>query len=188
MTQSVPNETSRGDPAPAGDGFADRFCDAVDRLNSWVGRWWALAIFAVVIAVMYEVISRSVFGQATMWSNETTIYLSAVAYLVSGGYALAHRRHVRIDLIYDRLEPRTQVLLDNFTFIFFVMYVGALLWIGTSAAWSSMQQSEGTGTPWNPPIWPVKFAIPLAALLLLLQGIANLLRDTGVAKKQSRAT
>jgi TRAP-type mannitol/chloroaromatic compound transport system permease small subunit len=95
---------------------------------------------------------------------------------------------VRIDLIYDRLEPRTQVLLDNFTFIFFVMYVGALLWIGTSAAWSSMQQSEGTGTPWNPPIWPVKFAIPLAALLLLLQGIANLLRDTGVAKKQSRAT
>ena len=54
--------------------------------------------------------------------------------------------------------------------------------------WTSFQQSEGTGTPWNPPIWPVKLAIPAAALLLLLQGIANLLRDIGAAHPESRAS
>jgi len=48
-------------------------------------------------------------------------------------------------------------------------------------AWASIQQGETTGTPWSPPIWPVKLAIPVAGLLLLLQGIANLLRDLGIA-------
>ena len=177
-----------GNPPPARVSLADRYCDTVDRLNSWVGRFWALAIFGVTLAVLYEVISRGAFGQGTLWSNETTVYLSAIAYLIGGGYALAHRRHVRIDLIYERLSPRARASLDLFTFVFFLLYAGALIWVGTTMGWTSFQQGEGTGTPWNPPIWPVKLAIPLAALLLLLQGIANLLRDIGVARPESRAS
>jgi TRAP-type mannitol/chloroaromatic compound transport system permease small subunit len=168
--------------------FADRYCDCIDRFNSWMGRLWALSIFGVVLAVLYEVIARGAFGNATQWSNETTIYLSAVAYLIGGGYALAHRRHVRIDLIYDMLSPRTRANLDLFTFIFFLIYIGALLWVGSTSALDSFRQGETTGTPWNPLIWPVKFAIPLAALLMLLQGVANLLRDLGVARKESQAS
>jgi len=177
----------QGSPPPARSGLADRFCDTVDRLNSWVGRLLALSIIVVTLMVLYEVISRGVFGQATTWANETTIYLSACAYLLSGGYALAHRRHVRIDLIYERLTARTRARLDLFTFLFFLIYVGALIWVGSTMAWSSFLQAEGTGTPWNPRIWPVKFAIPLAGLLLLLQGISNLLRDLQVAQPDSRA-
>ncbi len=175
-------------PPPARLSLADRYCDLVDRVNSGIGRFWALAIFGVTLAVLYEVVSRSVFGQGTLWSNETTVYLSAVAYLIGGGYALAHRRHVRIDLIYERLPPRARAILDLFTFVFFLLYAGALIWVGTTMGWTSFLQGEGTGTPWNPPIWPVKLAIPVAAVLLLLQGIANLLRDTGVARPESRAS
>jgi TRAP-type mannitol/chloroaromatic compound transport system permease small subunit len=159
---------------------ADRFCDAVDRINSWVGRSLALTIFIVTGVILIEVFARSVLGQATSWANETTIYLSACAYLLSGGYALAHRSHVRIDVIYERLTARTRTRLDLFTFMFFCLYVGALIWVGSTLAWTSFLQAEGTGTPWNPRIWPVKLAIPLAGLLLLLQGIANLLRDLGL--------
>lgn len=178
-----------GDPPPVGPRrAADRFCDWVDRINSLLGRWWALSIFLVVLAVLIEVVARSLIGQATSWSNETTVYLSAVAYLVGGGYAMAHRRHVRIDLVYDRLSPRTRAVLDCLTFVFFLLYIGALLWVGAQMGWTSFQQGEGTGTPWNPPIWPVKFAIPLAALLLLLQGVANLLRDIGIASPEGKAS
>jgi TRAP-type mannitol/chloroaromatic compound transport system permease small subunit len=166
--------------------LADRFCDAVDRLNFWMGRFWALSIFVVTFAVLYEVVARTAFGQPTLWSNETTVYVSAVAYLIAGGYALLYRRHVRIDLVYDRLSARTRAKLDVVTFVFFVIYIGGLLWVGTTMGWTSFTQSEGTGTPWNPPIWPVKLAIPAAAALLLLQGIANLLRDLGVARRESR--
>ena len=170
---------------PAGRRPADRFCDAVDRINSALGRVLALSIFLVTVIVLWEVFVRGVVGQATTWANETTIYLSACAYLMSGGYALLHRRHVRIDVIYDRLSPRTQARLDLFTFLFFLIYAGALIWVGTTLAWGSFLEGEGTGTPWNPRIWPVKFAIPLAGLLLLLQGIANLLRDLGAASPKS---
>ncbi len=175
-----------GGTAPAG--ATDRFCDAIDRLNSWVGKGFALTIFVVTGVILIEIVARGALGQATRWANETTIYLSACAYLVSGGYALAHRRHVRIDLLYDRLSATTRARLDLFTFVFFFMYVGALIWVGSTLAWSSFLEGEGTGTPWNPRIWPVKFAIPLAGLLLLLQGIANLLRDLGLARKESRAS
>lgn len=171
-----------------GGGLADRFCDTVDRINSWVGRFFALSIFVVVLAVLYEVVARSAFGQATIWSNETTIYLSAVAYVIGGGYALAHRRHVRIDVVYERLTPRARARLDLFTFAFFFIYAGALVWVGTTLAFGSFLEAEGTGTPWNPRIWPVKFAIPIGAALLLLQGIANLLRDLGIASPQNRAS
>ncbi len=186
MAEDAADGGQRDRPAVHG-GPADRFCDVVDRINTWVGRVCAWSIFLVTAVVLYEVVSRGVFGMATTWANETTIYLSASAYLVAGGYALAHRRHVRIDLLYDRLSPRTRTRLDLFTFVFFVIYVGALAWVGTTLAWGSFLEGETTGTPWNPPIWPVKFAIPLAGLLLLLQGIANLLRDTGIADTRSRA-
>ena len=67
--------------------LANRYCDTVDRINSGLGRFLALSIFVVVLAVLYEVVSRTTFGLGTIWSNETTIYLSAVAYLVGGAYA-----------------------------------------------------------------------------------------------------
>ena len=85
-----------------------------------------------------------------------------MAYLLAGGYALLHRRHVRIDVIYEALSPRTRARLDAFTFVFFVAYVLTLIWAGGIDAWNSFQIGETTSTPWNPPIWPVKAAIPLA--------------------------
>jgi TRAP-type mannitol/chloroaromatic compound transport system permease small subunit len=157
-----------------------QFCAGVDRINTWVARFWGASIIFVTLAILYEVVARGWFGQATIWANETTVYLSAVAYLLGGGYALLRHGHVRIDLIYGVLPPGAKRAADVFSFVFFSLYVGALIWVGTQMAWGSFLQSEGTGTPWNPPIWPVKMAIPIAGLLLLLQGIVNLLRDLGV--------
>lgn len=106
---------------------ADRFCDAVDRINSWVGRSLALTIFIVTGVILIEVFARSVLGQATSWANETTIYLSACAYLLSGGYALAHRSHVRIDVIYERLTARTRTRLDLHLHVLLLVRGGAHL-------------------------------------------------------------
>jgi TRAP-type mannitol/chloroaromatic compound transport system permease small subunit len=156
------------------------FCAAVDRLNTWVARFWGASIVIVTLAILYEVLARGFFGQATIWANETTVYLSAVTYLLGGGYALLKRSHVRIDLIYGILQARPKMIADLVSFACFALYVGALVWVGTEMAWTSFLQSEGTGTPWNPPIWPVKAAIPIAGLLLLLQGIVNLAREMGV--------
>ena len=162
-------------------GGLERFCDLVDRINEWAGLLWGFTIVLVTAAVLYEVAARTLFGAPTTWGNETTIYLSAMAYLIAGGYALLYRRHVRIDVLYEALKPRTRARLDAFTFLFFAAYMATLIWVGGTDAWNSFQTGETTSTPWNPVIWPVKAAIPLAGVLLLLQGIANLIRDLGWA-------
>jgi TRAP-type mannitol/chloroaromatic compound transport system permease small subunit len=161
---------------------AARFCNAVDRANEWLGLFWGYAILIVTLAVIYEVIARTLLDSPTTWSNETVIYVSAVAYLLGGAYAHQHYRHVRIDLIYERLSPKMRLRIDLITSVFFFLYVGSLVWVGGLMAWDSFMQNETTGTPWNPLIWPVKLAIPVAGVLLIFQGIANLLREAGCAE------
>jgi TRAP-type mannitol/chloroaromatic compound transport system permease small subunit len=85
------------------------------------------------------------------------------------------------------LAPAPKRTADILGFAFFAFYVGALIFIGTQMAWTSYLQSEGTGTPWNPPIWPVKMAIPIAGVLLLLQGFVNLLRDLSLVPEAELA-
>ena len=160
-----------------------RFFEAVDRLNDWCGWLVGLQILFVVGVIVYEVILRYGFGTPTLWANEVMIYLTAMAYLLGGGYALLHRRHVTVDVLYARLSPRTRARLDLVTLIFFLFYLVTLVWAGWIWAWDSMKLGETTGTPWNPPIWPVKLAIPVAAALVLLQGIANVIRDLQATRR-----
>jgi TRAP-type mannitol/chloroaromatic compound transport system permease small subunit len=174
-----------GAPSPASP-IADKFCGFVDGLNRFTGVVLGFGIIAVTLAVLYEILLRGAFNTPTAWANETIVYLSAMIYLVAGGFALLHRSHVRIDIVYERLSQRARTRLDVLTFVFFVLYAAALVWVGWQMGWQSFEQGETTGSPWNPPIWPVKLAIPLAGLLLLLQGLANLLRDLGIASPAPR--
>lgn len=165
--------------------WAESYCRAVDRLNEFIG--WLLGPMIVFVSgvILYEVIARGAFGQATTWANETVVYGSAAVYLLAGGYALLHRRHVRIDAIFGLLSERARRRLDLLALPFLVLYALTLVVIGGEIAWASFLQAEGTGTPWNPRIWPVKACIPLAGILLLAQAAANLLRDLGFASQQA---
>ncbi len=164
----------------------DRFFRAVDRLNDWCGWLVGLQILFVVVVIAYEMALRGIFGAPTLWANEVMIYLTAMAYLLGGGYALRHRRHVSVDVLYARFSVRTRAWLDVVTLAFFVLYLGTLIWAGSVWAWDSIKIGETTGSPWSPPIWPVKLAIPIAAALVLLQGIANVVRDFQAARREPR--
>jgi TRAP-type mannitol/chloroaromatic compound transport system permease small subunit len=166
---------------PLPDSGLARLFAWVDRVNYVVGTAWALTVLLVTAAVVYEVVARTAFGQPTIWSNEVTIYVSASAYLVAGGYAMLYRQHVRIDVLYLAVSTANQRRLDVATYIFFAAYCLTLMVVGGEQAWTAFLQSETTGTPWNPPIWPVKAMIPVSGVLLLLQGTANLMRDLGFA-------
>lgn len=164
----------------------ERFWRAVDRLNDWCGWLVGFQILVVVGVIVYEVILRYGFGTPTLWANEVMIYITAIAYLLGGGYALLHRRHVAVDVLYARLSAKVRARLDLLTLVFFVFYLGTLVWAGWIWAWDSIKLGETTGTPWNPPIWPVKLAIPIAAVLVLLQGIANVARDFRATRRSPR--
>jgi TRAP-type mannitol/chloroaromatic compound transport system permease small subunit len=156
---------------------AGAFERAVNSLNEWVGRLVGFAILGVVFVILREIIARDVFNAPSVWADETMTYLAGMGYVLAGGYTLRHRRHVIVDLLYADWSPRRRLVADAFTFVVFALYACTLIWFGWKFAWPSYVGGETTGTLWSPMIWPIKFTIPIAGTLLLLQAIANLLED-----------
>jgi TRAP-type mannitol/chloroaromatic compound transport system permease small subunit len=157
----------------------------VGRLNEWVGRIAGLLIVGVVLIILREVIARTFFNAPSIWADESMTYLAGLAYALGGGYTLLHRKHVLVDIVYQPIAARggaLKTIFDVVSFLLFALYCLVLVWYGMKLGLESIDQHEGSGTLWNPAIWPLKLAIPVAGTLLLLQGIANLMVDLGLAK------
>ena len=162
----------------------DRFVRSVGLVNEWVGRIAGLLIVAVVLIILKEVIARGAFNAPSLWADESMTYLAGMAYVLGGGFTLLHRKHVAVDMVYQPVAARggaTKRVFDIASFALFAIYSLTLVWFGWDLAATSIQQHEGSGTLWNPAVWPVKLMIPVAAALLFLQGVANLLVDLGLA-------
>ncbi len=153
----------------------------ITRFNDWLGRWVSLLLLAIFVLLLAEVGFRYFAGAPKVWTSELTQLLFGVYVVLSGGYILAHGGHVNVDILYARLAPRTRAIVDVFTSVLFFVFLGALLYFGSSLAWESISFWERSQSAWDPPIWPVKLAIPVGATLLLLQGIVKLLRDLMLA-------
>ncbi len=157
------------------------FMNGVTRLNGFVGRWVAWLVAVMFVLLLLEVGFRYLLNSPTVWTNELTQMLFGVYGILSGGYIMAHRGHVNVDLLYSHFGRRTQAGLDIVTSIVFFIFTLALLYFGIDMAQESIGNLETTYSAWNPPIWPIKAAIPLGAGLLVLQGIVKLLQDIAIA-------
>lgn len=149
----------------------------ITRLNDWLGKSVSLLVLVIFALLIAEVIFRYFAGAPKVWTSELTQLLFGVYVVLSGGYIMAHGGHVNVDILYSRLSPRARAVIDTFTSLLFLAFVGALLYFGSALAWESLSFWEHSQSAWNPPIWPVKLAIPIGAALLLAQGLVKLLRD-----------
>lgn len=149
----------------------------ITRFNDWLGRWVSLLLLAIFALLIAEVVFRYVAGAPKVWTSELTQLLFGIYAVLSGGYIMAHGGHVNVDILHARLPPRARAAIDVFTSFLFFVFVGALLYFGSALAWESISFWEHSQSAWDPPIWPVKLAIPIGAGLLLLQGIVKLLQD-----------
>ena len=149
----------------------------VARLNGFCGEfvayWSAIAVFVYY----YEVVSRYVFNSPTNWAHESMFLMFGMQYLIAGGFVLREGGHVRVDVLYTNLSLRTRAILDLITSVFFFIFTFALLVTGWTFFSDSFGQSEVSFTEWGIQYWPIKFALPVGAALLILQGIAQLLND-----------
>ncbi|MBE0622258.1 MAG: TRAP transporter small permease subunit [Burkholderiales bacterium] len=152
----------------------------ITRFNDWLGRSVSLLLLAIFVLLIAEVFFRYVAGAPKVWTGELTQLLFGIYAVLSGGYIMAHGGHVNVDILHSRLPRRARAVVDVFTSFLFLVFTGALLYFGSAMAWESMSFWEHSQSAWDPPIWPVKLAIPVGATLLLLQGIVKLLRDVMV--------
>lgn len=150
---------------------------AITRFNDWLGRWVSYLILIMFVLLLLEVFLRYLFNAPTVWTNEFTQMLFGAYALLSGGHLMAHKGHVNVDILHSKLPVRWRAGVDIFTSVLFFIFLAALLYFGSSMAYESIARLESSQSAWNPPIWPVKAAIPIGATLLLLQGLAKLIND-----------
>ena len=160
---------------------------AINFASEWSGRIVSFLWPLVVLVIAYETTLRYAFNAPTRWAHETTIFLCAIAFIIGGAYAHYYRKHVSVDMFYNRCSPRGRAILDLITFPFFCLFLGILLWGGADRAWGAVMLGETSGSPWDPPIYPILLMIPLGAFLLLLQGLAKFVGDLALVIGRKRA-
>lgn len=157
------------------------FINGITRLNDWIGRLVSFLVFAMFLVLLLGVFYRYMLDAPRVWTTELTQFLFGLYAVMSGGYVMAHRGHVNVDLLYSVLPRRARAGLDVLTSSLFFLFTITLLYYGGIIAWESVDSMETSYSAWNPPVWPFKIAIPVAAFLLLLQGIAKLVEDIAIA-------
>ena len=155
-----------------------RFLLLIDTINTWIGKAFSWLIVSLTFTVAYSVIARYVFRTPVDWSVDWGYIFYGVFFMMGGAYTLARNGHVRGDMIYHSLSVKKQATLDLILYLlFFLPGVLALVWSGFGYAadsWSIMEKSSATTA--STPIYLFKSFIPLAGILLLLQGIAEVIR------------
>jgi TRAP-type mannitol/chloroaromatic compound transport system permease small subunit/heme exporter protein D len=154
-----------------------RLTDAIEWINVRAGQyvaWWSLM---AVFVYYYEVIARFAFNSPTNWVHESMFLMFGMQYMLSGAYAYREDQHVRVDVVYSKFSPRGKAIADIITSVFFFIFIGTLLVTGYRFAADSIAFNEHSFTEWGIQYWPVKLTMPIGAALLLLQGVAKLIKD-----------
>ena len=154
------------------------FIHSIEGLSIWVGRGFGWCIMILTLAVSYEVFVRYVLNSPTVWAFDVMVQMYGALFLMAGPYALAQDSHVRGDVLYRLFSVRWQARVDfTLYLLFFFPGMLALFWYGWEIAADSWRYKE---VSWNSPariqIYFFKTLIPLAGFLLMLQGVAELLR------------
>ncbi len=153
---------------------------AVDTINEWIAKALSWVVVILIATTVYEVVRRYVFSSPTSWVFEFNYLIHGTYFMLLGAYTYGVRGHVNVDILHGRLSPRGQACLDLFTAPLFFFFMAMMFWFGGRFALISFGFRETLSSAWGPPIWPVKMVIPVAAGLVLLQGLAKFIRDLHV--------
>jgi len=150
----------------------------IDFMSIWSGRLCAWAIVALTLLISWEVFSRYVLHSPHAWVFDASAMLYGLLFMMAGAYTLAQSGHVRGDVLYGFFPPRLQAGIDLTLYIvFFIPGIVALAWAGwTFAADSWIINEHSSVSADGPPIYPFKTIIPVAGMLLLLQGFVEIAR------------
>ena len=154
-----------------------RLSQSIDWLNEKVGR---IAVWAVLVSCLVSAGNASVRYLISSSSNawlELQWYLFGTMVLLGAPYVLKVNEHVRVDVVYSRLDPRKQAMVDLFGLVFFLMPAAILLaWMSWPWFVDSFINNEMSSNAGGLIRWPVKLLMPLGFGLLVLQGVSEIIK------------
>ena len=157
----------------------------IDTITEWGGKAIAWLIVPLVGSLVYEVFARYFFHAPTVWAYDVTYMIYGTLYMLGAAYTLLKGGHIRTDILYRLFSPRWQGIIDASIYLLF-FFPGLILfslaaWKYTAHSW--MINEQAAVSPWRPFIYPFKTVIPVSFLLLLIQGISELLKSIHAAVK-----
>ncbi len=162
----------------AGAATSDRLLYAVDAFSAAVGKTFGWSILFLTFATSYEVFARYMFGAPTDWAFDAAYILYGTLFMMAGAYTLSRNGHVRGDFLYRAWSERRQALMDLVLYIlFFFPGMLAFIYAGYNFAELSRRMNEhSAASPNGPIVWPFKWIIPIVGVLMVLQGIVEVIR------------
>ena len=165
-----------------------RILFSIDRLSAWSGKITSWIVLLMTLLISFDITMRYLskpIGEPIfkIWftytfSYDMSYYLYAILFMIGGAYALSRAQHVRGDIFYRTWPIRRQAAVDLFLYIFaFFPGIIAMVSVGAqwaAASWAIHERSFTSGAA--PPIYPLKTVIPIAAALMAIQGIAEVIR------------
>jgi TRAP-type mannitol/chloroaromatic compound transport system permease small subunit len=155
-----------------------QFLYGIDRFNTFVGKAASWLIVGLMLLVCAEVFKRYALNAPTAWIFDVSNMFYGTLFMLCGAYALAQNAHVRGDFLYSSMPPRRQASIDLVMYIlFFFPGILALCYAGWSYAGDSWRIAEHSSvTADGPPVYHFKAMIPLSGALVMLQGVAEVIR------------
>lgn len=150
---------------------------AIDRLNNAVGRATIWLVLIVVVISAGNAVVRYGFDWSSNGLLEIQWYLFSAIFLLCAGYVLMKNEHIRIDVVFGRFSARTQNWIDVFGFlVFFLPMVAMTLWLSWPVFVNAWNSGEMSANPGGLVRWPVRLLLPVGFILLLLQGVSELVK------------
>jgi TRAP-type mannitol/chloroaromatic compound transport system permease small subunit len=150
---------------------------AIDALNERTGRVVLWLVLVMVLVSTGNAVSRYLLNMSSNAWLELQWYLFAMVFLLCAGYTLRHDEHIRIDVVSSHLSRRTQIWVDIFgTVVFLLPMTTFIMWLSWPVfvnAWVSGEMSSNAGGLIR---WPARLLVPVGFLLLSLQGLSELIK------------
>ena len=164
--------------------FHIRLVRIIDKFTDTTGTWVAWLNVPLVGVVAWEVFARYLFNKPTIWSFELTYMLYGTIFMLGAAYALHKGAHIRTDFFFEKWSIRTKGVIDSVAYLvfFFPSIFVFMLVSGGEGLYSYSIAEESEQTPWRPYIWPFKLMVPLACLLLLIQGVSETIKSVWAAR------
>jgi len=156
-----------------------RIVKGIDTISEYSAKVIIWLVVVLTFVIGYEIISRYLLNQPTKWSFDLSYMIGGTFFLMGEAWTLSKNQHVRIDILYNRFSLKTRAIIDIVLYLlfFFPLWGGLLYALIPYVAFSWDIGEKSMQGYWQPIIYPFKTIMPIGVGLLLLQGVAELLKN-----------
>ncbi len=155
--------------------FLKKYCKIANFISIFCAKICVIIFLLLLATIIYEVVARYWFNSPTMWSVEVSQYLFGITFLLAGGYTLANKGHVRVDILILIFSKQSRRILGIICYFISIGYLLVLLYITVPRAWESIYYKEVMDSVWAPYTWPILIFVPIGVFVMILQAVAMII-------------